>query len=490
MQTSEPLRSDSSPAAHAVPVRRTVVMALAALTLGACAQLPQLSPSAAPRPIADYAGGEALQDGHGAWPQDSWWSAYGDSQLDKLMGEALIGSPSMAVAQARLLRAEGVAQQRDASLLPSVNANLSANKQKQSYNNGVPAAFVPQGYQNYGRGTLDFSYEFDFWGKNRAALAAATSDLAAAQADAAQAALALTTSIAGSYADLARLHEERDTAEAALKVRSETAKLFRERYQNGLETLGSVKQAEAKQASAESDLLGADESLALTRNQLAALLGAGPDRGLGITRPSIKLAQASGLPKQMQANLLGRRPDVVAARLRAEAAAKRIDVARTAFYPNVNLSAYVGVQSLGLNMLGKSGSDIGSFGPAISLPIFNTGRLQGQYRSARADYDEAVANYDSTVTQALRDVADVAVSERALSERLARSQEAVDAAREAYRIVHNRYEGGLANHLEVLTAEDALLGNLRALVAMQSRLFSLDISLIRALGGGYQVTHS
>ncbi|HEY9102510.1 efflux transporter outer membrane subunit [Chitinimonas sp.] len=490
MQDTPSKPGDPLPLAGRKPLFRAVVLALAGLALGACAQLPQLTPSAQPKPLADYVGAESLQGGQGNWPQDRWWAAYGDAQLDRLIGEALLGSPSMATAQARLLQAEGVAQQRDASLIPSLNANLSANKQKQSYNNGAPAAFVPQGYQNYGRATLDFSYELDFWGKNHAALAAATSDLEAARTDAAQAALLLTTSVASSYADLARLHAERDTAEAALKVRSQTAVLFRERFENGLETQGSVKQAEAKRASAEADLLAADESLALTRNQLAALLGAGPDRGLAIARPTIQLAQASGLPKEIQAELLGRRPDVVAARLRAEAAAKRIDVAHAAFYPNVNLTAYVGVQSLGLNMLGKSGSDIGSFGPAISLPIFNTGHLQGQYRGARGEYDAAVASYDATVTQALHDVADVAVSERALSERLAKTQEAVDAASEAYRIVRNRYDGGLANHLEVLTAEDTLLGNLRQLTAVQSRMFSLDIAMVRALGGGYRVTNS
>jgi NodT family efflux transporter outer membrane factor (OMF) lipoprotein len=177
---------------------------------------------------------------------------------------------------------------------------------------------------------------------------------------------------------------------------------------------------------------------------------------------------------------------VVAARLRAEAAAKQIKVAKAQFYPNVNLTAYLGFQSLGLSMLTKAGSDIGSIGPAISLPIFEGGRLRGQYRQASGSYDEAVANYDGAVTQALQDVADAAVSEKALSGRLGKVQEAVDAAAAAARIAQNRYAGGLATYLDVLNAQDTLLTNQRDLSTLRSRMFALDVQLVRALGGGYR----
>lgn len=330
------------------------------------------------------------------------------------------------------------------------------------------------------------SYEIDFWGKNRAALAAATSDLEAARADAAQARITLATSIASAYAELDNLYRQRDTDEAALKVRVETLTLFQQRRLNGLETEGSVKQVEARRAMAEADLLSVEESIGLQRNKIAALLGAGPDRGRQLTSPVIDLSKPFGLPAELPANLLGRRPDIVAARLRAEAAAKQIKVARAQFYPNVNLKAYIGFESLGTTMLKTAGSDIGGIGPAISLPIFEGGRLRGQFRSASANYDEAVANYNSAVTQALQDVADVAVSENALSGRLARVEAAAHAAQEAYRIINERYQGGLTNYLDVLNAQDALLTNLRELSNLQSRMFTLDVALVRALGGGYQ----
>ncbi|WP_081768797.1 efflux transporter outer membrane subunit [Herbaspirillum sp. RV1423] len=462
-------------------------LALATLTLAGCAQFSDLGPRAEPKAIDAYQTAQSLNGAAAvAWPDDNWWTIYGDRQLDALMGEALRGAPSMAVARARLLKAEGVAQQQGAALLPQVTGNASLDRMKQSYNNGVPPDFVPKNYNNETRVALDFSYEIDFWGKNRAALAAATSDLEAARADAAQARIALATSIAAAYAELERLFSQRDTAVAALQVRVETEDLFGQRRLNGLETEGSVKQVVARRAMAEADLLSIDESIALQRNRLAALAGAGPDRGLQLARPVIDMSKPFSLPQELPANLLGRRPDIVAARLRAEAAAKQIKVARAQFYPNVNLTAYFGFQSLGTNLLTSAGSDIGSVGPAISLPIFEGGRLRGQFRSASASYDEAVANYDSAVTQALQDVADVAVSEKALSGRLDRVEAAAHAAEEAYRIVRNRYEGGLANYLDVLTAQDTLLTNLRELSTLRSRMFALDVSMVRALGGGYQ----
>jgi NodT family efflux transporter outer membrane factor (OMF) lipoprotein len=200
----------------------------------------------------------------------------------------------------------------------------------------------------------------------------------------------------------------------------------------------------------------------------------------------VNVADAHGLPVELSADLLGRRPDVVAARLMAEAQESRIASKKSEFYPNVNLSAAIGVESLGLGMLAKSGSGMGSIGPAVSLPIFTGGRLRGELRGTAAAYDQAVATYNATVTHALQDVADAWLSQKSLAAQLDKAREALAAAQEAYRVANNRYEGGLSNFLEVLHAEDTLLDSQRALTSLQSRAFSLDVALTRALGGGYQ----
>lgn len=463
-------------------------MAVSAALAG-CASLPSEPALSSAKGVEQYQSASSLAGPVLAWPDDQWWRRYGDPQLDALIQEGLAGSPDMAAAAARLRNAEAGSQLSDAALYPQVSANGSVSEQKQSYNYLTPRSMTPQGWKDYGRATIDFSWELDFWGKNRAAIAAATSALQASQAELAQARLLLATGIAADYVELAHLFATRDTLAEAAEVRTRTAGLFAQRFAHGLETRGSLREAQARQAAAEGDLLQVDEQIGLQRNRLAALLGAGPDRGLGIARPQLKFAHQFALPSELAVNLLGRRPDIVASRLRVEADAKRIDEKKAGFYPNINLAAFVGVQSLGLDLLTKNGSTIGSVGPAISLPIFNGGRLRGELRGARAQYEEAVANYNKTVTQALQDVADSAVSQKALGDRLNKSEQAVGAADEAYQVARNRYEGGLSSYLEVLSAEDTLLANQRALTDLRSRSLSLDVALMRALGGGYQTNN-
>ena len=241
--------------------------------------------------------------------------------------------------------------------------------------------------------------------------------------------------------------------------------------------------------SARADVVALEEAIATTRHRIAALVGAGPDRGLAIARP-IMMRPALGLPDNAGIDLIGRRPDIVAARLRSEAAAKRIDVARADFYPNISLSALVGLQSLGLSNLFSAGSEYGNGGAAISLPIFEGGRLQGRYRGARADYDVAVATYDRTLIGALREVADIVASRAATERQLAARREALAAAAEASKLAGLRYRAGLSNQIVQLTAEDSMVALRRAVADLEARQLSLDIALIRALGGGYAAPNS
>ena len=464
---------------------RRILLTGLVLVITGCAQIPELDQLAVPKDGQSYVTRQSFFAPDTRWPDDRWWQAYADPQLDALIDEGLRGAPDLAAASARLRRAEATGQVAGAPLLPQLSANGSATEQKQSYNYLTPKSMTPEGWQDYGRATLDLSWELDLWGKNRAALAAATSETEASRAELAQARLTLSASIATDYMELARLFAAQDTAARSVEVRSKTAALFAERFANGLETKGSLREAEAKRASAEGDLLQVEEQIGLQRYRLAALLGAGPDRGLAIERPIVDLRRPLGLPNELAASLLGRRPDVVAARLRTEAQLRRIDQKKAEFYPDINLSAFIGLQSLGLDLLSKGGSSVGSIGPAISLPIFTGGRLSGELRSTVASYDEAVANYNRTVTRALQEVANAGLSQKKLGGRLAKAEEAAAAATEAHQTSRNRYEGGLATYIEVLSAEDVLLGSLRSLTDLQSRSFSLDVALMQALGGGY-----
>lgn len=468
------------------PFPRSAAMLGLSLALVACASVPDLGARPELRTPASVAASRSLGgETDAAWPADGWWRAYGDPQLARLIEEGLRDSPDAAAAAARFRQAQGMARAAGASLLPSIGASASAGLDKQSYNLGIPAQFVPKGWQDVGKASIDLSFDLDLWGRNRAALAAATSEAEAARIEQDQARLMLATGIASAYADLARLHAERDVLAAAVELRGTTRRLVNDRVRNGLDTRAELKQADAAVPTARADLAATDEAIALVRNQIAALVGAGPDRGLDIARPSLAALHSPGLPAQVTTDLIGRRPDIAAARAQTEAAASRIKVARADFFPAIRLGALIGVQSLGLDKLTDSGSTYGNVAPAISLPIFRGGALSGQYRGARGRYDEAVALYNRTVIAAYREVADAVTSQRAASERLAQSRQALADSEEAYSIARKRYEGGLSTYLNVLTSEEKLLQARRAVADLDARMFALDVALVRALGGGF-----
>jgi len=459
----------------------------AVLLLSACATVPQLGEAPSVKSPEAYSSSRTLTASPGsAWPDADWWHAYGDPQLDALIDQALVGSPDLGAAIARVRQANAYAQQAGAARLPTLDVVGSAGTTKQSYNNGVPADFVPHGWNGQGQVEGDLGFDLDLWGRNKAGFAAARSDAEAARLDYAQAALTLSTNIADAYADMARLFAERQVQVAALGIRQQTEQLTADRVASGLDTQAELKRAQADVPSARADILATDEQISLTRNRLAALLGKGPDRGLDITAPQVSIA-ARNLPSDVTTNLIGRRPDVMAARARVEAEASRIKMARADFYPAINVSAAFGLQSLGLDNLFKSGSTFGNAGPAISLPIFRGGELQGKYRAARASYDEAVGDYDRVVTDSYRAVADAVASQRALTGRLAEQRQALADARSAADIARQRYQGGLSRFLDVLSAQDRALQAERNVVDLEARAFSLDVSLVRALGGGFSV---
>ena len=206
----------STPPAPALPGLRLSLSTLgAALFLAGCAQLPELSGMPQPKSAAAFQSSASLAAPSAHWPTEQWWTAYGDAQLNALIDEALADAPDLAAAAARLQRADAVLQITGAANQPQVSANASVSGDKLSYNHLIPRSPATEGLNDYGRATLDVRWELDFWGKNRAALAAATSEVEASRAELAQARLWLSASVAAHYAELSRLHANRDTAARA-----------------------------------------------------------------------------------------------------------------------------------------------------------------------------------------------------------------------------------------------------------------------------------
>lgn len=419
------------------------------------------------------------------WPGQRWWTAYGDPQLDALVEEALKGSPSVAIAQARIRQARGAAEVAGAATLPSIGGQASGGATKQSYNNGIPSNFVPHGWKSTGTLALTGDFDLDLWGKNRKALAAATSEAEAAEADARQAELMLSSNVVSSYFDLARLIARGQALADASKARAALVDLTGQRAREGLESEAPLRRSEAEAASARAALSANSEQILLRRHALAALVGAGPDRGLSITPPALDTLPESGVPDDAGIALAGRRPDIAAARLRAEAAASRIGVAKADYLPDISLRGLIGLTSLGISNLFDSGSTYGNAGGALSLPVFRGDQLRGNFRQARGRYDEAVANYNATVAGALQEVADALASREAAGSQERDAAEAAAKSQAAYDISMKRYRGGLSSYLDALTAQTAALQAREAAVDAHFRTLALEVALKRALGGGF-----
>lgn len=473
------------------PKRRSAAL-LTMLLCSACASVPDLGELPQVNDAASLAAGLETPRASAAdlWPDSAWWVGYQDPQLTRLVEEALAGSPTLEEAAARVRRADALAKQAGASRYPSIDTAARAGGLRVSENIGLPAGTVPDSWNDAGEVSLGLTYDLDIWGRHRASLRAAMSEADAARAEEATVRLALSTGVASTYAELVRLHALKDAAATDLRIRGDSAMLIRQRLAQGLENNAALEQAEAGRANAAAELARIDEQIDLSRNQLAALLGTGPARGQQIALPKLTKLRNFGLPDDLGIAIVGRRPDVVAARLRTEAFASRIKVAKADFYPNIRLSGLSGFQALGLDDLFASGSSYGMVGPEISLPIFSGGRLEGAYRGARAEYDGAVAAYNQAIVQAVRDVADVAARQRALRIRYAQSRAALAASERAYQLIHARYRGGLAPYFEVLSAEDALNANRRAATDLEASAFMLDVALVRALGGGFRQLQS
>ncbi len=422
-----------------------------------------------------------------AWPTEDWWKRFDDPALDALIAEGLTGGNAIDLrrAEARLRSAQSVVASAQARRYPTLDFNGSFDREHFSENFIYPPP-LGGGTFNVASATVDFRYDLDFWGRNRAAIAASVSQQRMAEADQQAARLALSTSIARAWFQLQRLGALREVTQQAIAQRTDVLQLAQQRFDAGLDTNAELRQAQALLPAARVDLAQIDESVGLVQNQIAALLGKGPDRGREIGVPHGIASVVVPLPASLPAELIGRRPDLVAARWRVQAAASQIAVARAEFYPNVNLAASAGFVGLGAGEFFKAASRNWSGGPALTLPIFEGGRLRANLAGRNADYDAAVEQYNGTLIDALKDVADQVVSLHSVDAQLADQELARTRTQEAYDVALVRYRAGLSTYLTVLNAQTSVLQQARADAELKARVLDLNVALTRALGGGYR----
>jgi NodT family efflux transporter outer membrane factor (OMF) lipoprotein len=418
-----------------------------------------------------------------------WWEGFGDEQLNSLIAQALQSNPSLKIAQARLARAQAVTEVANAATLPQLGAQLDATRQRYTANGLVPPPLAGT-IRETGTAQLNASWELDFFGKNRAALDAALGSMHAAEADTQAASVLLASNVARSYFQLLRLNEQAGVARRTLAQREETLKLVQDRVNAGLDTRLELRQSEGGLPEARLQLESLQEQMALTRNALGALIGQ-PNlaaSAVAVVPPALDTIKNVAVTSTIPADLLGRRADILAARWRVEASIKDVANAKTQFYPNINLVAFAGFSSIGLNRLFDSGSQQWGVGPALRLPIFDAGRLRANLRGKTADLDAAVESYNAAVLDAVRDVADQLASIQSITRQQAEQRAASQAAEGAYDIAVQRYKAGLGTLLNVLTAETTVLLQRRTAVDLVARALDTQVALMRALGGGYRPT--
>lgn len=412
-----------------------------------------------------------------------WWTALGDAQLSHLIDQALQDSPSLAISRARLEQAVALSQVREAANGPQATLGVDATRQRYSANGLVPAPIAGNTY-NSGTVQASLSWAPDFFGQHAADLQAALGQARATQADAAAAANALAAQVGRSYVALARLVAQRDVAVRTVAQREEQQHLTQERTAAGLDSQVELTQAQAAVPDARTQIEALDEQITLARRQLAVLSGQAPDALHALT-PELGALQPAAVPEVLGADLLGRRPDVVAARWRVEAATQGVNSARSEFYPNINIGAFIGVNSLGFDRLFSAGSRQVGVTPALRLPIFDGGRLRAQLGGRQAELDVAIAQYNGTVLDAVREAGDALASVQSLARQQALQNEAATGAEKAYRFAQERYRAGLGNYLVVLSTESQVLAQRRLAVDLRARQLDTRLVLMKALGGGW-----
>jgi NodT family efflux transporter outer membrane factor (OMF) lipoprotein len=469
-----------------VPRCSALLALLAAALLSGCASTGGLHPVAAPIAASSLHSQRSLAGvplSVAAWPKPGWWKSIGDAQLDKLVAEALANSPDLALVDARVRVALAAAGAANAERKPKLDAGASVSGAR------LPPLLPPIADGHFGTiryGYLSFKWNLDLWGGKRAAWQAAVGNARADEVDAQSARLKLSADVVQAYFNLAgayvRRHLAREELDRAAAFQNLTGQLVTHDIGNQL----SLDQITGETAADRAKLKAADNAVKTSGFVLAALLGKGPDRALSIQRPELPALAALTLPTDIPANLLGRRPDVIAARWRVEAAGRDIKAAKAKFLPNITISALAGLIAPSSMNLFALPNRFYNVAPAISVPIFEGGALRANLAGKDAARDIAVARYNQTLVHAINQVATRVDDLRALNAQMSDAEAARDSAVHASRLSRQRFRAGVGNFLESLTTREQLLNAEHQLATLKLERSNGWAELNEALGGGFK----
>lgn len=420
------------------------------------------------------------------WPQTVWWKAYGDTQLNALMQQALKNNPTLAEAQARVRAATAISDQMNAINLPQITGTASVTRKRwpADYFYGPGELGGTTSWDN--TSVLHMDYDPDFWGKNTKLAQQALDKVQIQVANARMAQLDLEVNLVRAYIMLAYHTVQYQLAQQIVQQYTDILSITQTRWQAGLGTQIELNSAQTELADSKMQLINLQDAIELSKNEIAALMGKGPGAGELLKQAQMQLKQSITLPDVVPADLIGRRPDVVASRWLVASQNKGIEITKAEFYPNINLTAAFGFMAVNGSMLGLFSAPKLTYGvgPALSLPIFDAGQLRGKLRENNAQYDAAVAVYNSTIINALKDIADSVVKLHTAHELAHNTTDAVTAAQQASQVAEAAYKKGLVNYMAVAHAHIKLYQQQE----LQQRSIALELGaygmVATSLGGG------
>jgi NodT family efflux transporter outer membrane factor (OMF) lipoprotein len=426
------------------------------------------------------------------WPPERWWREFGCTELNGLMDAALKDNIGLKVAAARLHQAQAMVRVEGARLLPFLDAAAGMEVGRFS-EHGFNVALRGEDYVSAFINPLSLRYQFDFWGKNRAALEASLGESSAEQAEQAGTLLHLTGAIARSYIHGMALRQQLELAQDMAKLRRDLISMDQTRLRLGLDSGDLVKQADIELEQINKREAGIRVQLDIQRNLLARLIGKGPDSTQKLFTGTLISSEKLRLPAQLPLELLGQRPDLASALHRAEAAAQRVKVAKASFLPTVDLTAFAGVNALRLskgasslaNLLFSGSSFSYGVAPGLRLPLFEGGRLRGELSAQRAEYDVAVELYNETLFHAVQEVADSLSRWRETSAVVEAQGRTLSSQQENLGFTQVRFRSGLDDRRAMLSRQHAVLDQEYTLRTLEADKLLAMVDLMEALGGGY-----
>jgi NodT family efflux transporter outer membrane factor (OMF) lipoprotein len=462
--------------------RPSILIGTAGLLLisNACMIGPKYQRPSVPAPPAFK---EGMPDGwKEAQPNDAaargkWWQAYNDPHLDALEDQVSITNQNVLAAEAQFRAAKAAVRVVRADLFPNLSTSPSAR-----FSGGEGASGNQRSYVV----PINLAYQIDVWGSIRRGVAGASAIAQATSAQLENARLLYQAELAADYFQIQGLDAARQLMDDTVKSYETYVQLTQNRYDGGVASLGDVALAETQLETARVQLVDLGVQRAQFEHAIAVLTGKPPSELSILAMPKQAPLPVSliGIPS----SLLERRPDIAAAERQVAAANEQIGIAKAAFYPSLAFGASAGWQTTVILDLLAWPTHFWSLGPQLAQTLFDAGKRRAQVKVTEANYDATVANYRQTVLTAFQQVEDNLAQLRILSEEAVITDRAVKAAQRSLQISTDQYRGGLANYLTVITSQTYTLQNQQRVVDIQTRRMDASVSLIQALGGGWDAS--